>query len=55
MLAVGIAAVLAASAAYNAGRVLQALDARNEPANAGSGWRSSRDCFAAPVDRRDGV
>ena len=31
MLAVGIAAVLAASAAYNAGVVLQALDAREEP------------------------
>jgi drug/metabolite transporter (DMT)-like permease len=31
MLAVGIAAVLAASAAYNAGVVLQALDARTEP------------------------
>ena len=35
MLAVGIAAVLAASAAYNAGVVLQALDARNEPAECG--------------------
>lgn len=31
MIAVGIAAVLAASAAYNAGVVLQALDAREEP------------------------
>jgi drug/metabolite transporter (DMT)-like permease len=31
MLAVGIAAVLAASAAYNGGVVLQALDAREEP------------------------
>ncbi len=31
MLAVGIAAVLAASAAYNAGVVLQALEARREP------------------------
>src|SRR5436305_5970564 len=35
MLAVGIAAVLAASAAYNAGVVLQALDARKEPAECG--------------------
>jgi drug/metabolite transporter (DMT)-like permease len=35
MLAVGIAAVLAAAAAYNAGVVLQALDARNEPAECG--------------------
>ena len=31
MLAIGIAAVLAASAAYNGGVVLQALDAREEP------------------------
>src|ERR671932_790323 len=31
MLALGIVAVLAASAAYNAGVVLQALDAREEP------------------------
>jgi hypothetical protein len=31
MLAIGIVAVLAASAAYNAGVVLQALDAREEP------------------------
>jgi drug/metabolite transporter (DMT)-like permease len=35
MLAVGITAVLAASAAYNAGVVLQALDARKEPAECG--------------------
>jgi drug/metabolite transporter (DMT)-like permease len=35
MLAVGIAAVLAASAAYNGGVVLQALDAREEPRECG--------------------
>jgi drug/metabolite transporter (DMT)-like permease len=35
MLAIGIVAVLAASAAYNAGVVLQALDAREEPERSG--------------------
>ena len=35
MLAVGIVAVLAASAAYNGGVVLQALDAREEPQGLG--------------------
>ncbi len=40
MLLLGIATAAAASAALNAGVVLQALDAREAPADEGCGWRS---------------